>query len=88
MSKLTIPLTPVASSQIHSIGHDPATNTLAIRFADKSGDPAALYHYSNFPAEEFEKLSSAESIGSHFYKQIKPHADDFPYTRINEEDDE
>lgn len=27
----TIAMSPVKSSQIHSIGHDPATNTMAIR---------------------------------------------------------
>jgi hypothetical protein len=35
MQKPNITLTPVDSSQIYSIGHDPATNTLAIRFNKK-----------------------------------------------------
>jgi hypothetical protein len=77
----SIPLTPVQSSQIHAIGHDPASNTMAIQF--KSGK-APVYHYANVDAEEFAKFSGAESIGSYFYKHIKPNAEKFPFTRIEE----
>ena len=51
----------VKSSQIHSIGHDVATNTLAIRFKSR-GEPAALYHYSNVSAEDFAAFRDAESV--------------------------
>jgi hypothetical protein len=78
-----ITMDSVESSQIHSIGHDAATNTLAIRF--KKGDaPAALYHYSGVTLEDFAAFKSAESIGSHFYKHIKPFKDKYPYVRIDE----
>jgi hypothetical protein len=76
-----ITMTPVESSQIASIGHDAATNTLAIQFISKSG-PGSVYHYGNFTAEKFDELQKAESVGSHFYKAIKPFPDQFPYTRI------
>jgi hypothetical protein len=79
-----IPLTPVQSSQIHAIGHDPASNTLAIQF--KSGK-APVYHYANVGAELFEQFRGAESVGSFFYKNIKPHADKYPYTRIEDRKD-
>ncbi len=79
----SIPTTEIASSQLHSIGHDEATNTLAIRFKNKAGEPTSLYHYANVDAETFAALRDAESIGSHFYKSIKPHTDRFPFTRID-----
>lgn len=77
----------VKSSQIHSIDHDVATNTLAIRFKSR-GEPAALYHYSNVSAEDFAAFRDAESTGSHFYKHIKADAERFPFQRINEKKDD
>ena len=40
----------VTSSQLKEIGHDPATNTLAVRF--KHG--GTLYHYAGVDAKKFE----------------------------------
>lgn len=88
MNNGSIPLTPVTSSQLAAIGHDPDTNTLAIRFNGKDGKLGGLYHYSNFTAEQFEAFQAAESKGSHFIRTIKPNADKFPYTRINEKKEE
>ncbi|SLM63529.1 hypothetical protein DAQ1742_02656 [Dickeya aquatica] len=82
---MTINMTPVKSSQIHSIGHDPATSTLAIRFNGRNNVPGSLYHYSNVSADDFAAFKDADSVGSHFYKNIKPHTDRFPYQRINED---
>ncbi|CAI2430286.1 KTSC domain-containing protein [Serratia liquefaciens] len=82
-----INMTPVESSQIDSIGHNPATNTLAIRFKSK-GAPSSLYHYSNVTAEDFAAFSGAESVGSHFYKHIKADTERFPFQRINEKKDD
>lgn len=81
MDPIKIPTFPVASSQIAEIGHDPETSTMAVRF--KSGT-SPLYHYANVTAEEFAAFKGAESIGSYFYKHIKPFADKFPYTRVGE----
>ncbi|MFA8336357.1 KTSC domain-containing protein [Burkholderia cenocepacia] len=79
----TIDTQPVESSQIHSIGYDTETETLAVRFKDrKSGAPTSLYHYSNFTPANFEALRTADSIGSHLYKNIKPHPDRFPFVCI------
>ncbi|MBY0243034.1 MAG: KTSC domain-containing protein [Burkholderiaceae bacterium] len=77
----SIPLTAVQSSQLAAIGHCPKTETLAIQFLRK-GVPDAVYHYGNFTAQEFTAFASAESVGSHFYKHIKPHADKHPYTNM------
>ncbi|WP_429562079.1 KTSC domain-containing protein [Paraburkholderia sp. MM6662-R1] len=68
----------VESSQIHSIGYDSATNTLAVRFKGKNGEPTSLYHYANVTPANFVAFKNAKSIGSHFYKHIKLFAERFP----------
>jgi hypothetical protein len=83
----SINMTSIESSQIDSIGHDPATNTLAIRFKSK-GAPSSLYHYSNVSADDFTAFKDAESVGSHFYKHIKADTERFPFQRINEKKDD
>jgi hypothetical protein len=80
-----IPLQDVASSQIHSIGHDPESNTLAVRFFRGFGRdqvPGSLYHYANVSAEDFKAFKTADSLGRHFGQHIKPFADKFPYTKV------
>ncbi len=74
----------VNSSQIHSIGHDAATNTLAIRFNGRDNTPGTLYHYANVTPEEFAAFAGAESQGKHFYKHIKPNTDKYPFQKITE----
>jgi len=69
-----VPLKPVNTSNIEAIGHDPASNTLAVRF--KGG---SVYHYDNVPAEKHAALMAAPSIGSHFHQQIKSRPDLHPY---------
>lgn len=77
-----IAMDEIVSSQLHSIGHHPESSTLAIRFKAKDGSPAALYHYANVTAEEFAAFKGAESIGSHFYKNIKPFATKYPFVCV------
>ncbi|NML34547.1 KTSC domain-containing protein [Paraburkholderia antibiotica] len=78
-----IAMSTVKSSQIHSIGYDPASQTLAVRFKDRATDePTSLYHYSGVTPANFDALKGAESIGSHFYKHIKPHKERFPYVCV------
>lgn len=74
-----IAMDSVESSQIAGIGYDAASQTLAIQF--KSGKQA-VYHYANVDAALFQEFSTAESIGSFFYKNIKPFPEKYPYTRI------
>lgn len=81
----TIPMTPVESSQLEAIGHDPDSNTLAIRFKSRGDRPGSLYHYQNFTAKDFEDFKAADSKGSHFIRNVKPYAKSFPYKRISED---
>lgn len=76
-----IPMNKVESSQIHAIGHNPATNTLSIQFKSKSGE-GSVYHYSNFTAADFDAFEKAESVGSHFGKHIKPHVTKHPFVKV------
>lgn len=87
-STVRIQLIDVQSSQIHSIGHDPDTNTLAIRFTKGYGDnrgPGSLYHYQNFTAADFEAFKGAESLGKHFGGYIKAFPAKYPYHKVAEE---
>lgn len=79
-----ITMIPVESSQIHSIGHEAASNTLAIRFKNYRGDASSLYHYDNFTAADFEAFRTAESIGKHFGQHIKPATEKYPFHKIDE----
>ena len=60
----------VESSQIHSVGHDADSNTLAITFKGKNGN--STYHYDGVTTEQFQALLDAESHGVHLGKFIKP----------------
>lgn len=75
-----IEMLPVDSSQIEAIGHDEVNNTLAIQFKGRAG-PGSVYHYQNVDTAAFTEFAGAESIGSHFYKHIQPHADKYPYEK-------
>ena len=80
-----IAITPVESSQLYGIGHCPATNTLAIQFKAKAGaepNTGSIYHYDNFTAEQFNEFKSAESLGSHFKRLIKPAVEAHPYRKV------
>lgn len=80
---LEITMQPVESSQIHSIGHDAASNTLAIRFKNYKGEATSLYHYDNFTADDFAAFRGAESIGKHFGQHVKNETAKYPYRRID-----
>lgn len=58
---------PVKSTSIVAIGHDPATRTLSVRFAN-----GPTYHYAGVSADTHAKLMAADSIGSHFQSHIRP----------------
>jgi hypothetical protein len=67
MKQPHIPTHAVKSSNIAAIGHDEATNTLAVKFS--SGH---AYHYPGVSKAEAEALKGAKSIGSHFAQHIRP----------------
>lgn len=79
----TIAMDAVESSQIAAIGHDAATNTLAIQFPGKGDKPGSVYHYANFTADDFKAFQEAESKGSHFGKHIKKNTEKYPFTRVS-----
>jgi hypothetical protein len=81
MNANSIPLTPVKSSKLVAIGHDAASQTLAVQFFAK-GLPGNVYHYSNFSAEEFTAFATAESVGKHFIQHIQPHKEKHPYVNM------
>ena len=81
MNANSIPLTSVKSSKLHAIGHDAASQTLAIQFFAK-GAPGNVYHYANFTAQEFTAFAGAESVGKHFIAHIQPHKDKHPYVNM------
>lgn len=76
-----ITMDSVESSQIHSIGYDAETNTLAIRFLSRGG-PGSMYHYSNVDAALWAEFEAAESKGAFFGKNIKPFKERFPFVKI------
>ena len=79
--KNEIPLIPVKSSQIAAIGYDAPNQILAVKFAR-----GGIYHYRNFPADEWNKFRTAESFGSYFIKNIKPHdKGKWPFTKCDAE---
>lgn len=69
-----IALTPVSSSQIHAIGHDPVTNTLRVQFKSKAG-PGSTYDYTGVSADMYDKFAKAESIGRFFGAYVKAQFD-------------
>jgi hypothetical protein len=61
--------TPVDSSSIASIGHDPDTDTLHVEFKSSG----KIYVYPGVSADDHEALLKASSIGAHFGKHIRAH---------------
>lgn len=59
-------MTPVASSNIDSVGYDADTETLRIRFND-----GGTYDYQAVPPHVHDSLMKATSVGSYFHSHIK-----------------
>jgi hypothetical protein len=68
----------VESSQIASIGYDPKTQTLEVEFNHEG----AVYRYVNVPADVYQEIMSADSVGSAFGKLIKKNAAKYPFTCV------
>ena len=64
---LDIPLNPVKSSQIESVGYDAATGTLAVKFQRGT----TVYQYPNVTPKQFAEFQAADSLGKHFGKHLK-----------------
>lgn len=87
ISLLPIAMNEVESSQIHSIGYDATSNTMAVRFKNK-GAPGSLYHYRVENPNDYADFLKAESKGSHFFKVFKADTKKYPYQRIVEKKEE
>lgn len=57
---------PVSSSNLRSVGYDPATQTLEIEF-----NSDAVYRYDGVPPAVHAGLMGASSHGSYFNQHIK-----------------
>ncbi len=66
--------TPVDSSNIRSVGYDPASRTLEVEF--HSG---GIYQYSGVPESVYQGLLRAVSKGSYFHDHVK---DRYPVRQV------
>ena len=66
--------TPVSSSNLASVGYDPASQILEIEF-----NTGTVYQYFDVPQSEYDALMAAGSHGSYFYHNIR---DSYRYNRI------
>lgn len=58
---------PVKSSNLAEVGYDADRSVLGVRFLNNP----RLYEYAGVPAEEYGAMLAAESVGSHFARNIK-----------------
>lgn len=64
--------TPVASSQIHSIGYDEISEILEVAFHNRNDlSTVIVYQYDDFPLETYEEFMAAESKGKFLNRVIK-----------------
>jgi hypothetical protein len=66
-----IQMAAVTSSQIHAIGYDPATKTMAVQFhkrtTDRKPQPGAVYHYQGVEPDHFKEFQDSPSKYAHFH---------------------
>lgn len=59
---------PVNSTNVHSIGYDPASETLRVHYhSGHTGD------YSGVPQNKHDELMASDSKGQFLHKHVKPH---------------
>ncbi len=79
----------VTSSQIASIGYDPAQQMLDIEFKPfkpKEGVPNSVYRYQNVTPADHAALVGAESIGRAFGQGIKKDPQRWPFRKLSTEE--
>lgn len=62
-----IVMSPVASSNVNSVGYDAGSKVLRVKF-----NSGGLYEYMGVPPEAYSELMGAESVGRFLNQQIKP----------------
>ena len=70
--------TTVESSQIKSVGYDPATEVMEVEFSTGS-----IYEYAGIPANIHADFMRAESKGAFLGRHIKAHVDLYPFRKIS-----
>lgn len=83
---------PVISSQVHSVGYDPTTYELRIRFHGRgkphplpgSGVTDSTYHYLNVTPTMWNEIRSAQSVGQYVNRAIKKFPEAYPYRRLTD----
>lgn len=71
-----IPVEPVESSMITAVGYDEKSQTLRVVFHNGN-----VYDYPMFTPRDWAAFQSADSLGQHFHKFVKPN---FGYRRVAE----
>jgi hypothetical protein len=76
--KIAIPkLTPVESSQIHSVGHK--SGKLYVKFHKGS-----IYEYDGVKEEQYQAMLAAESTGKFFNSEIRANPKKHPFRKLTE----
>lgn len=80
---------PVESSQITSVGYDPATRVLQVEFKSYNSKPGSVYEYENVEQEvadgffrEKDENGEKWSVGRHFGRTVKPNKEKYPYKKL------
>lgn len=77
----------VTSSQIDSIGYDPASLHMDVAFKQhKPTNPQSVYRYNNVPPEVHQAFLTAESKGKYFRDYIKKFPAQYPYRKLTPEE--
>jgi hypothetical protein len=64
--------TPITSSNIVSIGYDPATRELEVEFKGKLADGSGpVYRYADVPQETYDDFMRHDSKGGFHHARIK-----------------
>jgi KTSC domain len=59
-------MTPVKSTNLHSLGYDPEAKLMRVKF--RSG---ATHEYTGVPAAAHQAFLTAPSLGSHFANHVR-----------------
>lgn len=67
-------LTPVESSNLHSVGYCEKCQSVYVRFKDKTGAPTGFYKYPKVEKGIYDEMMSekTKSKGSFFASKIRP----------------
>ena len=69
---MPVEMTPVQSSHVWHIGHDPETETLFVRFKPSVKHPAGrLVQYLGVDADTAQRVTTAPSVGQALHSFIK-----------------